>query len=347
MDFPQSISFTLTNACNLRCRMCGQWSEEGYVRTDKERIRHELTLADWKRLVDELAQHNSPGLLLRGGETFMFPGIIELINHIHGKGMFISIDTNGTMLKKVAADIVRVGKIHLTISMDGPEEMHDFIRGVQGTYHRISEGVAAIHAEEERQGQKISLSLNFTITGENYQYLSALPDVARSLGIGVVCMVPYYYFPQSVGRAYEKELKENLDCSAYSWVGFHHETSGVDFKVFQTQLQEFQANLGEVYSYPYMPLSEEDYRLWFADATTPVWQERCTNVDKLIDIQPDGSANFCVDFPDYSFGNVKTATMEQVWNSTEAERFRQYRHTKALGVCLRCGAKYMSDWRSE
>lgn len=30
MDFPGYVSFTVTNACDLRCRMCGQWSEHGY-----------------------------------------------------------------------------------------------------------------------------------------------------------------------------------------------------------------------------------------------------------------------------------------------------------------------------
>ncbi len=31
MNFPRFISFTVTNSCNLRCRMCGQLSDEGYV----------------------------------------------------------------------------------------------------------------------------------------------------------------------------------------------------------------------------------------------------------------------------------------------------------------------------
>jgi len=63
----------------------------------------------------------------------------------------------------------------------------------------------------------------------------------------------------------------------------------------------------------------------------------------LIDIQPDGRANFCVDFPDFSFGNVKDATLAQLWNNEQAERFRQYRRQKPLGVCYHCGAKYMSE----
>ena len=46
MDFPQRISFTITNVCNLRCRMCGQWSEEGYMHNRKENLKQEMDLAD-------------------------------------------------------------------------------------------------------------------------------------------------------------------------------------------------------------------------------------------------------------------------------------------------------------
>jgi radical SAM protein with 4Fe4S-binding SPASM domain len=67
------------------------------------------------------------------------------------------------------------------------------------------------------------------------------------------------------------------------------------------------------------------------------------NVEKLVDVQPDGSANFCVDFVDYSFGNVKTDSIETLWNGEKAGRFRQYRREHPLAVCYRCGAKYMSQ----
>ena len=57
MDFPASVSFTITNACNLRCQMCGQWSEEGYVRTGRGPRGPLLRLDDWKRVADEAAGH--------------------------------------------------------------------------------------------------------------------------------------------------------------------------------------------------------------------------------------------------------------------------------------------------
>jgi radical SAM protein with 4Fe4S-binding SPASM domain len=103
------------------------------------------------------------------------------------------------------------------------------------------------------------------------------------------------------------------------------------------------ANLKGIHNFPYMPLSEDEYRTWFSDPTSPVGSLHCTNIEKLIDIQPQGDANFCVDFPDYSIGNVREKTIKEVWNSKRAVRFREYRRKKPLPVCYRCGAKYMSE----
>lgn len=346
MNFPESISLTITNHCNLRCQMCGQWSQEGYIRRNTECLKHEMSLTDWKGVVDELAVHGIPMVLLRGGEVFMVPGIIELLDYIHDKGMFISIDTNGTLLGQHAEDIVRIGNIHLTISVDGPEEVHDAVRGVPGTFKRIKEGVALLTELESRGGNTISRSICFTISQYNYRCLGDMPDVARSLGLGSIAIVPYYYFPEAVGRCYENELRV-LGCKAFSWTGFHHEDSGVDFNEFQRQYHRYLTSLGNVYNYPYMPLEEEQYHTWFADAQSQVGPPYCLNVEKLIDIQPDGSANFCVDFVDYSFGNVRDASIEELWNSERAVRFRQYRREHSLAVCQRCGAKYMSQPWSE
>jgi radical SAM protein with 4Fe4S-binding SPASM domain len=323
--------------------MCGQWSEQGYMHRKKENLNREMDLADWKRLVDELAAHNIPHVLIRGGEAFLFPGIIELLEYINSKGIFISIDTNGTLLKKYAADIVRIGNMHLTISVDGPEEIHDQVRGVEGCFGKIREGVALLSELEKSSGHQISRSICFTISQYSYKGLGEMPDIARSLSINSITIVPYYYFPQDIGKAYERELREHLGCSAFSWSGFHHESSGVDFDEFRDEYRKYMANLKGIYNFPYMDLSEDEYRTWFSDSTSPVGSLHCTNVEKLIDIQPQGDANFCVDFPDYSIGNVKKKTIEEVWNSERAVRFREYRRKKPLSVCYRCGAKYMSE----
>ena len=342
MDFPGSVSFTITNACNLRCRMCGQWSERGYMRERPAAARPPMALADWKRLVDELAEHGVTGVLLRGGEPFLFPGIVELIDHIASQGLFTSIDTNGTMLGQCAEDLVRIGRVHVTVSVDGPEAIHDEVRGVPGTFEKVRENVARLREVEKTRGQAISKSITFTISPDSVRGLGVLPDVARSLEIETLCIVPYYYVTESLGREYERELRDALGCTAFSWRGFAHETSGVDIEVFQAQHQKFLASLGALTSFPYLPLSDEEYALWFQDPVAPVKRADCPNIERLIDIQPNGDANFCVDFPDYTIGNARDSTIAEIWNGERAARFREYRRRQPLGACHRCGAKYMA-----
>jgi MoaA/NifB/PqqE/SkfB family radical SAM enzyme len=342
-QFPKFISLTITNRCNLRCWMCGQWSPEGYMHQHRDSIKKEMSLPEWTRIVDELADHQIPSLLLRGGEPFLYPQIIDLLDYIRCKGIFISIDTNGTMLERYAEDIVRIGGIHLTISVDGPPVMHDHIRGVSGTFSRLKQGVDRLLELEENLPEKISKSVNFTICQESIAGLGEMPQVTGDLGIGVIAIVPYYYFPETIGLAYETEMIRNFNCQANSWRGFHHEQSGVDLRILKEQLQKYRASLGKIYDYPYMAFTEEQYATWFQDAHTPIGCTQCNNVERLIDIQPDGSANFCVDFPDYIFGNVRENSIEELWNSQKAETFRQYRRENPRSICYRCGAKYMSE----
>jgi radical SAM protein with 4Fe4S-binding SPASM domain len=169
-----------------------------------------------------------------------------------------------------------------------------------------------------------------------------MPDVARSMGIKEVNIVPYYYVPEEVGKTYEEELK-SLGSSAYSWKGFHHDNSGIEPDVFSAELKKYKAGLGEVKNGQYMPLKEQDLKVWFSDALSPVGRTGCNNIENLMDIQPDGNVNFCIDYPDYSFGNVLKSTLGEIWNSPQAEKFREYRRNKPLAVCHRCGAKYITE----
>lgn len=340
LRFPERFSFTVTNACNLRCRMCGQWSGAGYI-ANKVRPMSHMNVSHWNRLVDEIADHGGKGILIRGGEPFLYPGVMDLLRRIRSRNIFISIDTNGTMIEKHVDQLVALENVHLTFSVDGPERIHDRVRGVQGAFQKTKDNIIRLIQAEKRAGVEIGKSLTFTISPDSVNGLGELPDVARDLGIETVCIVPYYYVPETVGRQYESELRQ-LGCDAFSWRGFRHDASGVDAHDFETQYRRFMDRLGGLSLYPYMPLKMEEYETWFSDAVTPVGDPGCRMIECFLDIQPNGDADFCVDFPDYVMGNVLESSIEEVWNSHRAERFREARRQHPFAVCRRCGAKYMA-----
>jgi sulfatase maturation enzyme AslB (radical SAM superfamily) len=255
--------------------------------------------------------------------------------------MPLSIETNGVLLKKYAESLVRFKVDNLTLSLDGPEDIHDHVRGVKGTFARIGEGLQEIERYEDRYGYKIHRGITCTLSGYNYRGLGAMPAVMRSLSLNHICLVPYCFIPERQGLAYERLMREEFSCEAYSWRGFHHEESGVDIDLFLAQLQEFKSNLGEIKSYPYMALSDEEYREWYTRSDTTVHQAECNNIQGLLDVQPDGHVNFCIDFPDYAIGNVAESTLYEIWHSDRARKFRNLRAQGEMPVCYRCASKYL------
>ncbi|MCB0744169.1 MAG: radical SAM protein [Ignavibacteriae bacterium] len=343
MSFPKIISFTLLNACNLRCKMCGQWSETGYVKNKIVEANPQLGLEVWKKLIDEISQHKIRFILIRGGEPFLFPKIMDLIKYANSKNLFLSIDTNGTMIEKYAEELVQLGNMHITFSIDGPEHIHDEVRGIEGSYKKIKTNIALFNALEKKYNKPLNKSICFTISKYSYQGLGEMPNVAREMGIKSINIVPYYFFNSDIGEKYEDELLKYFETKAYSWKGFYNEDSGINFNIFKTQYEKYISTLNGIENFPFMPFTIDEYKEWFDNCNTVVGSEKCMNVESLIDIQSNGDANFCIDFPDYVIGNIKEMTIKEIWNSEKAEKFRIYRRMRPLAICNRCGAKYCSE----
>ncbi|MEJ2544983.1 MAG: radical SAM protein, partial [Calditrichaceae bacterium] len=273
-----------TNACNLRCQMCGQWSETGYLTNNIKDHHDQMDIAIWKGLVDEIAGHDIRLLLIRGGEPFLYPGIMELLEYIHGRNIFMSIDSNGMLIHKYVEELIKLGNMHITFSVDGPEEIHDAVRGVKGSFQKIKDNIQFLDKLDTQR--KISKSICFTISKYSYKGLGQMPTVAGSMGIKSINIMPYYYVSAETGRQYENELRENLGCTAFSWQGFFNEVAGIDPEIFKKQLQTYFANLDDIGNYPFMPLTEDEYLTWFRDTSTPVTLPTCTNIERLIEFSP-------------------------------------------------------------
>lgn len=339
--FPKIVSLTLTHACNLRCKMCGQWKSK--VRNyAASRGTHSLSLGVWKKVVREVASHKGTVLLIRGGEPFLYPGIIDLLAYVKKNNIFVSIDTNGMLLEKYADDIVRLGVDHLTVSVDGPQKNHDRVRGVPGSFEKIRSGLDALRRAEGRCPATISKTICFVISPYSYLGLGCMPDVARQLHVPRIAIVPYVYLNRKRGEEYEALMREEFGCRARSWKGFHREVSGIGMSAFLKSFRSFKRVLKNVVRDPFMDFSEKDYRMWFTNCSVRPKRHACRNPELLADIQPNGDVNFCVDFPDYSIGNVRDTTLGEIWKSEKAKRFRAYVAKRSLPLCFRCTARYIS-----
>jgi MoaA/NifB/PqqE/SkfB family radical SAM enzyme len=101
------VYFKLTAACNLRCVMCGQYGDKGIMKDcAAEETKKTLPLETWKKFIDEIAPQK-PVTYIWGGEPFLYKDLLPLVKYMVDKGLFVSVNTNGTLMEKHAEDIVR------------------------------------------------------------------------------------------------------------------------------------------------------------------------------------------------------------------------------------------------
>jgi len=156
----------VTYRCNLRCRYCGYW----------ERGEKELDAAEALELVREFRDAGVRFVVLTGGEPLMRRDIGEIISACKKNGMYVSINSNGTMVRERISEIKGADAIKL--SLDGSRDVNDRIKG-DGVYDEI---IAAIDLCKRSD---IKVSITTVISCQNSDRLSEILGVAREHDVKV------------------------------------------------------------------------------------------------------------------------------------------------------------------
>jgi len=138
---PTNLTVGLTYRCNLQCKMCRQWRRNGDIPKNHTWYdwHRELPVSVWASLLEQVAPFR-PWLYLTGGETLIYPEFKQFVQEANLRGLKMHLQTNGTLLAGVAEFLVQAGVLTVSVSLDGPPEVHDHIRGVKGAFRRLAEG---------------------------------------------------------------------------------------------------------------------------------------------------------------------------------------------------------------
>ncbi len=175
------VVWNSTRACNLRCKHC-------YASARMNPGEGELTTAEAKRFIDDLAEYRVPVILFSGGEPLMRPDFFELAAYAREKGIRPTVSTNGTLITREAAwRLKETGVGYVGISIDGLRETNDRMRGFSGAFDAALEGVRNCVAVGQRVG------LRFTITKYNYREVDDIFDLVEAEKIDRVCFYHLVY----------------------------------------------------------------------------------------------------------------------------------------------------------
>lgn len=130
-----------TLKCNLRCLHCGSSCEP----TSPLR---ELTTEEVMGILDTIHEDfdtTRMTVAITGGEPLLRHDLYEVMRRMTDFGMCVGIVTNGTLLTEDRVrKLVDAGLQTMSISIDGPDDLHDKVRG-EGTFAKTMRGVQTAH----------------------------------------------------------------------------------------------------------------------------------------------------------------------------------------------------------
>ena len=182
---PMGAVYEATMRCNLHCEFCyvgdllnieGEWREELPI----------------EALARAFPERNGFQINLTGGEIFMRKDILSVLDLFRSKGYACGyLTTNGTIITEeradALADLAAAGFLkHVSVSVDGPRELHDMARGLKGTFERPTAGLKRLQEAARRKGAPLRVGINTTVTHESLDALDRMVDVAEELGVDAI-----------------------------------------------------------------------------------------------------------------------------------------------------------------
>jgi 12,18-didecarboxysiroheme deacetylase len=175
------VVWNITRRCNLRCIHC-------YSNSRDISFAGELTTAEGKNVLKDLAQFGSPVILFSGGEPLLRPDLADLAEYAVDQGLRAVISTNGTLITKtIAGKLQKIGLSYIGISLDGTEKTHDAFRRTKGAY------AAALTGIRNCRDAGIKVGIRFTVSRHNVQDVAAMFDLLAEEEIERLCFYHLVY----------------------------------------------------------------------------------------------------------------------------------------------------------
>ena len=210
---PYKAMLLVTWRCQARCRMCNIWKRE----PEKE-----FSLDEWRQFFQ--CNPYFQWLTLSGGEPFLRGDIAEIVQlalEFCPKLYCVNMPTNGLspeIIKKTVTEILalNIPRFILSISMDGPEQIHDETRGIPGAWQRaVSLHYWAKQIEKKHAG-KFSVVLEHTLLPDSYgrfeemfrQIKAKVPDIKTMDIMVTIGAVSKHYYGNTVAN---EELRNLAD----------------------------------------------------------------------------------------------------------------------------------------
>src|SRR3990167_5645714 len=163
---PLAIGWAVTRRCNYRCKYCAVWKTS----------MAELGTKAICNVIDEMASLGVKEITFTGGEPLLRDDIGVIIDYAHQKNISVNLNSNGSLIKKRISELKNLSA--LTLSLEGPEEIHDSLRQ-KGSFGDVLE------ATDIAFRNNIKVVFTTTLNTYNFNYIDYLLGLAKQYNVQI------------------------------------------------------------------------------------------------------------------------------------------------------------------
>ena len=206
--FPASIprlplegNLDLTYRCNNNCRHC--WLR---ISPKAKERKSELSCEEIKRIVNEARKIGCQRWNLSGGEPMLRPDFAEIFDFATSKSVTYSLNTNGTLITREIAALLRRKGSKMVALYGATAEVHDYVTRHPGSFEATMQGFA--YLKEAGAGFTVQL----IPMRSNYHQFDAMVKLAQSLSSHYRIGAAWLYLSACGSRRRNAEIaRQRLD----------------------------------------------------------------------------------------------------------------------------------------
>ena len=315
---PQLIDVEITAHCNLRCKYCYFFDNDG-VRYE------EVPTEDWLAFFDEAGSLGVMEICLAGGEPFVRKDFLRILDRIVENRMRFSILSNGGMItEESAAHIAATGRCNaVQVSIDGPSaSIHDASRG-EGSFDAAVRGVRLL------QKYHVPVTSRVTITKYNVHHLDDTASfLLEELGLNG-------FGTNSAG--YLGSCRKDADSTLLS-VEEHTLAMQSLVRLNRKYSNRISANAGPLADARMWRRMEEARRSGAPAFPNGGFLTGCGCPSTKMAVRADGSLVPCSLLPQVLMGQINTDSLLEVWQRAPALTALRQRHSIDMGTFDKCSS---------
>jgi Fe-coproporphyrin III synthase len=339
---PITIYWNVNSVCNLRCKMCdvGTFNEESnfYKNLRIDRKLHEITLERFCAVVDEVKAFR-PTMAINGTEPLMYKPLGAAVSYASKAGLEVAVTTGAYNLPERAEELAAARLARLNVSLDGPAELHNFIRGRPDVFERATRGIHAFKRHAAAIGYEAEVLVNFTITNLNFHKLVDFLEAVTDLPVSRFNFTNMNFVTPEMATVHNLKWGTRY-LATVNCLSDEVQPGKVDIGVLHEQIEEVSRRGGARVSFmPYFDRAALEQ--YYKTPSKFMGHIPCMSSWYVAQVMADGVVipyTRCYHVP---FGNINEQSFEEVWNSPAARAWRRdLRRHGRFPACTRCDMVY-------